>query len=161
MKCKVYQHIRATNDTNGNPRRVFVVWEVSPTKYGKEFPALGGHRNTFRGAAEVIAVIDEGYSGRPSWVDPLPYLGGATTTPKEYREWLRLGKKLADEAPYSATCKTNSGGLAGIRSAAHSCPEEAEGVSAEYLKARGGGEAIIYKGARIVRRFTVQAPRRG
>lgn len=159
MKCKVYQHVKAPNDPNGNPRRVFVVWEVTPTKYGREFPALGGHRNVWSGAAEVIAVVDEGYKGRPSWVDPLPFLGEVITNPREYREWVRLGKKLADEAPWSATCKTNSGGLVGVRSAAHSCPEEADGVSEEYLKARGGGEAIIYKGARIVRRFTVAAPR--
>ena len=41
----MYQHLRCTNDNNGNPRRVFVFYD-----------AAGG----------IVAVEDEGYRGTPA-----------------------------------------------------------------------------------------------
>lgn len=49
MKTAYVQHQRATNDVNGNPRRLFYV-----TVHAAEDPYM-----------RTIAVIDEGYSGRP------------------------------------------------------------------------------------------------
>lgn len=44
---RIYQHLRAANDPNGNPQRLFVVYET-------DSPAAGN----------IVAVLDEGYQGR-------------------------------------------------------------------------------------------------
>lgn len=70
-------HLRATNDTSGNPRRVFVGLDSS------------GH---------VVIVTDEGYDGRPGWVRDLNARGTwelpVNVTPREYRERIRQGASL-------------------------------------------------------------------
>ena len=50
---KYFQHQKAQNDPNGNPQRVFVIYEES------------GH--VWRGIAHLSAIarIDEGYAGTP------------------------------------------------------------------------------------------------
>ena len=71
-------HLRTTNDTSGNPRRVFVGLDSS------------GH---------VVRVTDEGYYGRPEWVRALNARGTwelpVNVTPREYRERIRQGASLA------------------------------------------------------------------
>jgi hypothetical protein len=67
-KPVAYQHLRAKNDVNGNPRRLFVV-------YGP-----GG---------EVLEVIDEGYRGWPVHLRDIAQLPTFDITPTEYRQWLR------------------------------------------------------------------------
>lgn len=71
---KMYQHLSAPNDTNGNPRRCFVIM-------GED--------------ARVLDVIDEGYAGAPRWIRDLVQLPGMRITATEYRDWLRTGKALA------------------------------------------------------------------
>ena len=62
------QHLKAPNDTNGNPRRVFVIYDA---------------------AGNILDAVDEGYAGRPQWVRALPELPSFSITATEYREILR------------------------------------------------------------------------
>jgi hypothetical protein len=75
----MYQHLRCTNDLNGNPRRVFVFYD-----------AAGG----------IVAVEDEGYRGAPAACRGLVQLPTIETYPAERRallkEWPTL--KQAQEA---------------------------------------------------------------
>jgi hypothetical protein len=71
MSDIIMQHLRTTNDTNGNPRRLYVF-------YG---------RNT----GDYVGIVDEGYSGRPRaqpGIDILE-LNSVDITPKQYRELKR------------------------------------------------------------------------
>ncbi len=75
MKPILFIHLRAQNDTNGNPRRVFVV---------------------FNEDGNIIEAIDEGYRGQAAVTKKYPGLpngGSFITTPAEYRhllkEWAR------------------------------------------------------------------------
>ncbi len=69
----MYQHLRCTNDNNGNPRRVFVFYD-----------AAGG----------IVAVEDEGYRGTPAACRGLVQLPTIETYPAERRELLRAHKTL-------------------------------------------------------------------
>jgi hypothetical protein len=75
----MYQHLRCTNDGNGNPRRVYV------------FYAADG---------SIVAVEDEGYDGAPRACQGLVELPTIETYPAERRallkEWPTL--KQAREA---------------------------------------------------------------
>ncbi len=66
-------HLRAKNDPNGNPRRIFVGLNEN------------GHH---------VAVSDEGYVGRPEWVRELNARGvfefAVETSISEYNAWNRL-----------------------------------------------------------------------
>ncbi len=64
-----YQHFKAPQDTNGNPRRCFVV-------YGSE--------------GNIITVEDEGYASRPGWLYELPELPNVKCSVREYQELLKL-----------------------------------------------------------------------
>lgn len=64
----MYQHLRCTNDGNGNPRRVFVFYD-----------AAGG----------IVAVEDEGYGGKPAACRGLVHLPSIETYPAERRELLK------------------------------------------------------------------------
>jgi len=72
-----WQHLNAGNDTNGNPRRVFVV-------YGTE--------------GQILDAIDEGYSGTPRWLRDYPQLAGFVIKPSEYKLLL---KEHAAEVRYA------------------------------------------------------------
>ncbi len=63
-----YQHLRCTNDTNGNPRRVFVLYDAQ---------------------GEIVRAIDEGYRGTPAECRGLIQLPTFDTTPAERRALLR------------------------------------------------------------------------
>ena len=60
-KERYYQHLSTTNDTNGNPRRLWMIYNVN---------------------GNVIRVIDEGYSGRPD--TQARELMPVNISPKEY-----------------------------------------------------------------------------
>ena len=64
----MYQHLRCTNDNNGNPRRIFEFMD-----------ATGG----------IVAVEDEGYRGTPAACRGLVKLPTIETYPAERRELLR------------------------------------------------------------------------
>jgi hypothetical protein len=66
----IKQQLRTTNDTNGNPRRVWVLYRVEDERY---FP-------------EVVAVADEGYAGDP-FREVRAALPSIMVTPTEYRAW--------------------------------------------------------------------------
>jgi hypothetical protein len=66
-----YQQLRAPNDTNGNPRRLWVVYHQDGT---------------------VAEVVDEGYGNRPKYLSTLPDLGSIDIAGKEYRAFISLGK---------------------------------------------------------------------
>lgn len=63
-KPTMFQHIRAENDANGNPRRLWVF---------------------YRPDGIICKVIDEGYSGRPALCKGLVELAEINVGPKEYR----------------------------------------------------------------------------
>lgn len=63
---KAYQHITAFNDNNGNPRRLFLVYD-GPETYA----------------------IDEGYSGRPAWLSAFRELVPVRVNYNQYRALLK------------------------------------------------------------------------
>lgn len=73
------QHLRSTNDRNGNPRRLFLVTALDPIS-----------------GCSMSAAVDEGYMGRRA-ADPLTARLGFPThlptldiPPSEYRDTLRV-----------------------------------------------------------------------
>ena len=78
MKIRVYQHQRHTNDTNGNPRRLWVVFELDTRKPG--------------GTGLLVAVYNEGYRDRPQALHDLAELPSVSITPREYRDTIRHAK---------------------------------------------------------------------
>ena len=72
---RLYQHQRATNDSNGNPRRLYVGWRTR-CEHGARW-------------GEIVAVHDEGYRGRPGTLNGAYELTPATITPGDYREMIR------------------------------------------------------------------------
>lgn len=65
---KFFQHLRAPNSPNGNPQRLFVVYDD------------GG---------SVLAVIDEGYKGLPVALRGVPQLPTVEIARAAYHEWKR------------------------------------------------------------------------
>lgn len=66
------QHLRCTNDTNGNPRRIWAIHDTNDGDPG-------------------VTYVDEGYSGRAA-VKGLPEIPGVEITPGCYRELKRLAQ---------------------------------------------------------------------
>jgi hypothetical protein len=66
------QRLSATNDTNGNPRRVWVVYGETEGFY-----------------SSIVTARDEGYSGRPSEFAFLVRLPDLEITPGEYKHILK------------------------------------------------------------------------
>jgi len=62
------QHLRTTNDTNGNPRRIYLLMTAEGT---------------------VTRAIDEGYGNPPSEYGILVQLPSVNITPAEYRRTLK------------------------------------------------------------------------
>jgi hypothetical protein len=78
MKGYIFQHLRAPNDRNGNPRRLWVLYDKN----------TGG----------VIQVIEEGYGGRPKDCDARHIDGAVEVSPicidvTEYNTWRREAKR--------------------------------------------------------------------
>ena len=73
---KVYQHLRAPNDSNGNPRRLWAIYEVASRSV----------------TSRIVKVIDEGYGGRPDCVRKLVELPSIDITLGDYKEWIRVAK---------------------------------------------------------------------
>lgn len=69
-----WQHWRANNDVNGNPRRCYVVY------------AQTGH---------ILDVIDEGYAGKPRWLNDLPQLATVDVSVTQYRQILTFAASQA------------------------------------------------------------------
>ena len=68
-----YQHIRAPNDRNGNPKRCYVVYNL---------------------VGAPLAVFNEGYGGLPDICRGLISLSIIDVYPGEYNAWIKLGKTL-------------------------------------------------------------------
>lgn len=68
-------HLRAKNDPNGNPRRVFVGYNE------------WGH---------IVEITDEGYAGRPKWLRDMNARGvwetSSEITVTEYRRQMQIAK---------------------------------------------------------------------
>lgn len=62
------QQLRTTHDTNGNPRRVWLLYNA---------------------AGEVIDTADEGYAGDPFRGSGAIQLPSISVTPSEYKFWTR------------------------------------------------------------------------
>lgn len=65
----VFQHIKAPNDSNGNPRRLYLVYS---TETGR-----------------LVSVYDEGYGGRPAALRGVVELPPIEVSASEYKAWLR------------------------------------------------------------------------
>lgn len=83
----VAMKLSAPNDTNGNPRRLYIVNEINDSGY-----------------AERLDVIDEGYAGRAALTNKYPdavlLQQEITVAAAEYKKWIKVGendKKLRDE----------------------------------------------------------------
>lgn len=63
-----YQHLNAGHDTNGNPRRVFVLYDAT---------------------GAIVRAIDEGYCRTPAELRTLIQLPGFDIKPADYRTLLR------------------------------------------------------------------------
>lgn len=70
---KIAQLVRTTNDVNGNPRRLWAVYDITETSNN-----LG---------VLPVKVIDEGYEGRPAETRAYPCLTAVHVTPAEFRVW--------------------------------------------------------------------------
>ena len=88
----VWQHVRTTNDTNGNPRRMFMIYTL---------PRDGGYLN------RKTAWIDEGYGGRPDWLKHERSLEPLGVSPSEFRRLKKRGDEIThDAAAYIAHVST-------------------------------------------------------
>jgi hypothetical protein len=65
------QHLKAENDPNGNPQRLFLVYD----KHG-----------------DVISVYDEGYRGEPADINRLPHLPSIEISKSEYHDWIKQAR---------------------------------------------------------------------
>ena len=75
---QVLQHLRCTNDRNGNPRRIWAIYDVSP-------------EGVLRGPEESgVSYRDEGYGGKPKDLRGLPELPCVDITISEYRTLKRF-----------------------------------------------------------------------
>lgn len=74
----ICQRINTTHDTNGNPRRLWVLYQIE----------------AYTVNPMPRAVISEGYSGRPESCRGIPELPNINVSPSEYRVWMKLGKSL-------------------------------------------------------------------
>jgi len=64
-----YQHLKSTNTINGNPQRLFAI-------YNKK--------------GEMIKIIDEGYGGEPFECKNMIELPAINIEPKEYKRLLKI-----------------------------------------------------------------------
>jgi len=62
----MFQHIKAKNDANGNPQRLFIEYNIS---------------------GEVVNVIDEEYNGMPKRFFNIVQLPSINISVGEYKEW--------------------------------------------------------------------------
>lgn len=79
MKLRVYQHIKAPNDKNGNPRRCYVVYAVTAQ------------------TSDCVAVFDEGYAGIPRLLSNMPSLYPVNVSATDYKGFLNLGKRALQQ----------------------------------------------------------------
>jgi hypothetical protein len=82
-----WQHVRATNDTNGNPRRLFMAY-LTPT--GRAAMLANGFPLETCGASQTL-VIEEGYDGRPAFLTFDQQLETVEVTPTELRRMRKRG----------------------------------------------------------------------
>lgn len=75
------QHLRAKLDVNGNPQRLFVLYEIEESELG-------------RGYAKILEVRDEGYAGEPEEFKHYPELPSVDIPLSEYRRLLKMTKEL-------------------------------------------------------------------
>jgi hypothetical protein len=80
---QVTQQLRAPNDVNGNPRRVWMVYEISDVEQ--------------LGWARVVAAYDEGYAGTPREVRELTELPSVEVSATEYKLALKQGRNAMAE----------------------------------------------------------------
>ena len=75
---RLCQKIGTTNDTNGNPRRLWIIYDTRKTR---------NHRPPW-----IAGVVEEGYAGAPAWL-PKMELPSVEVAPKEYHDWKKIAKE--------------------------------------------------------------------
>jgi len=86
----VYQHHKCINTTNGNPRRLWVFYEIEVGANIKSFYSISTPRAESP-YATISAVWDEGYVGWPHGIGPrsdYAELPSVNITPTEYRHFI-------------------------------------------------------------------------
>ncbi len=68
---QLIQYMYATDDRNGNPRRLFVIYEIKVESC----------------VAEIVTVGDEGHGNRPHIGADAVWLPAVSITAAEYRAW--------------------------------------------------------------------------
>lgn len=71
---RFYQHVKARNDINGNPRRCYVIYEV---KRGERW-------------GSIVDVVDEGYGGLPRRLRSLAEIPSVRVDVVEYKELVTM-----------------------------------------------------------------------
>lgn len=77
MAARFWQHVRATNDVNGNPRRCFVIFD------GED--------------GSIVGVVDEGFEGLScrKELEGLVELPGYCVSVTEYNNLIKFGDSLS------------------------------------------------------------------
>ncbi len=70
---KIFQHLKAGHDTNGNPLRVYVVYDLEEN-------------------GNIVEVIDEGFAGKPSSLHDMIELAEFNISKDEYRDLVKWAK---------------------------------------------------------------------
>jgi len=69
---RAYQHLKADNDPNGNPQRMYVVYELQDVEPQFSYWKL-------------VEVYDEGYRGRPAELRGVPELPSVRISAHDYQ----------------------------------------------------------------------------
>lgn len=80
--CHVWQKVITTNDRNGNPRRIIMIYTLRVGAY----------------ATSRVVWIDVAYEGVPAWLQPEWELEPIEVTPTEQRRLKRRGIEIGRTA---------------------------------------------------------------
>jgi|WetSurSiteA1Bulk_404760.scaffolds.fasta_scaffold41583_3 hypothetical protein len=78
---RAYQHLKADNDPNGNPQRLYVVYEL------QTMPPSEG-----LGYWTIVEVYDEGYAGLPQALHGMPQLPDVSIRRSDYHSRYNMAK---------------------------------------------------------------------
>lgn len=93
------QHLCTTNDTNGNPRRVYVFSRIETSPADDPYQMTNYYGND--GYSHIVFTFDEGYNGRQGamrafrargFVGPCIDIGAVDTDGKTYRRLVKWQK---------------------------------------------------------------------
>jgi len=81
---KAWQHLKADNDPDGNPQRLYVVYELQTGEYADNLGSFQWWR--------IVGVYDEGYAGMPSSLKSLPEIPSVRISKSDYHSRYTMAK---------------------------------------------------------------------